>query len=100
MTLSPAFRLLGKFTEGIAAERIFGSPTWQEVHMVSEYLGVDISGSDIVSATEKLSAALTEQNRFLTAYLSSDEIENCDLYHRSSFIREIVINNRREQSSP
>jgi hypothetical protein len=98
MKLSPAFQLLGKFTQGIPARQIYGAPTQEDILAVSEYLGVSVAEYDPSSAVEKLTSELTEQNRFLTANLYSDEIESSDLYRRSLFIREIVKNNREGRS--
>ena len=90
MEFSPAFALLQKFTIG----RPPTPKNEDDILTVARYLGVDFAGSKMDDRETLLSNELANQNRFLSAELSSYSIFDSDEYRKSMFVKEVVTNNR------
>lgn len=93
MAFSSAFHLLKNFTAGIlkpSPEAISDN----DIESAAAYLGMDVSSVDGLLRIERIEAELQEQNRFLTAHLKDDNIDESGLFKRSTFVREVVANNR------
>ncbi len=95
MEFSAAFATLKKFTVGLSPplpdeEAI----TTSDINMAAEYLGIDLSGVPSHEHIRSIENELSYQDEFLTDHLSDSDIEKSELYGRSQFVREIVINNR------
>jgi hypothetical protein len=97
MQFPPVFQLLKKFTPGLENRSV--AVTREEMDAVAKYLGVTLSAGDHEEAYLQLQNELSDQNRFLTAKLSCDDIIHCELFRRSQFIQDIVVNNRRNAKS-
>ncbi|MEJ0049957.1 MAG: hypothetical protein WDN02_01850 [Methylovirgula sp.] len=93
MEFSAAFHLLENFTVGIARPSP-ESISDTDIEAAAAYLGTDVSSLAGIERIERIEVELQEQNRFLTAHLRDDDIEQSNFYRRSLFVREIVANNR------
>ena len=90
MEFDPVFSLLPKFSIHFET----ASKSEAEVQLVSQYLGVDLPTSNFAKNLLLLKEALQDQNRYLTTELENESIFYSIEYSKSSFIREIVANNR------
>jgi hypothetical protein len=95
MEFNAAFTLLKKFTVGIP-NSLSESETIddQDVVAVANYLGVELPTVSLLERIEILETELFAQNKFLTANLKDNDIEQSELYSRSQFVREVILNNR------
>lgn len=95
MEFDPAFTLLRKFTVGIESS-VSGSGTInnQDIAPVAKYLGVELPAISISECIRILETELLAQNQFLTMNLKNINIEQSELYEKSRFVREAVLNNR------
>jgi hypothetical protein len=96
MSFSPAFALLAKLggppeIPGLKRSNLTG----QDLYEIAVYLGVNVGAIDSKDTERQLESALKDQNRFLTVHLSDSDIAQSAEYQQSTFIREIVENNRK-----
>jgi hypothetical protein len=97
MQFPRVFQLLKKFTPGMENRSV--GVTREEMDTVAKYLGITLSSRDHEEAYLQLQNELADQNRFLTAKLSCDDIIHCELFRRSQFVQDIFVNNRRNAKS-
>ncbi len=95
MEFDPAFALLKKFTLALPSSES-GSDTIydQELAAVVKYLGIPMPEGSFSECVRVIESELINQNKFLTANLEKDDVEQTELYEKSQFIREVVANNR------
>ncbi|MGP0060515.1 MAG: hypothetical protein ACLPID_14615 [Beijerinckiaceae bacterium] len=95
MEFSPAFTLLGKFTTDIP-ESDSESHTINEndIVNVAEYLGLKLPEKSLQERIEIIQNELLNQNKVLTENISIVDVDKAEIYKKSRFVREIVLNNR------
>ncbi len=99
MEFSPAFYLLPKFS----IDFVKSDKSDDDLRLVCRYLGVDLVDAKADVRASILRDELLRQNAFLTKQIDLETIYDTDEYRRSSFIQEIVANNRanrKKRASP
>lgn len=100
MEFSPSFALLQKFTVGLPEAVTRSSGVAQgDVAMAAAYLGIDLPFASLDEQIRIVEKELLNQNKFLTSNLHKPDVDQHEVYSRSLFVREMVLNNRSRKPS-
>jgi len=95
MEFSPAFALLQKFTAGLPEASTISDITQEDVSQAAMYLGIELPFASLDDQKRIVQKELLNQNKFLTSNLHKPDVDQHEVYSRSLFVREIVLNNRK-----